>query len=61
MIANHQQKEMTLGEFVMFVYNTCDESKARAFVCFAVQSRLVLFSYSTTQMSPSQGAQLQTS
>ncbi len=44
MIANHQQREMTLGGFVMFVYNTFEESRARAFVCFAVQSRWLLFS-----------------
>lgn len=58
MIANHQQREMTLGDFVMFVYNAFEESRARALVCFAVQSRWLLFS---DDGEHNLGANLQTS
>ena len=36
------KKVLTLGEFVMSVYDTCDEHKARAIVWLAVCAGLVV-------------------
>lgn len=37
----HEERPLTLGEFIMGVYDACDEQRARAIVWLAINAQLV--------------------
>lgn len=43
MKTDHKKKVTTLGEFIMCVYDACDEKNAGAVVWLAIRARLVMF------------------
>ena len=43
MKTNHEQKALTLGEFIMAVYDTWGKRRAKGIVRLAIKARLIEF------------------